>query len=80
MKALQLQIGGMTCEHCVGAVRDTLAGLPHVTVQSVSLPDARAQVTIDDGGPPPSMLADALRKAGFLMIGFKPAALQSGGS
>lgn len=42
-------VTGMTCEHCVGAVRDELGRLPGVTEVAVDL--GSGQVTVISEGP-----------------------------
>lgn len=42
-------VTGMTCEHCVGAVRTELGGLPGVTDVAVDL--ASGQVTVTSESP-----------------------------
>lgn len=71
MKRLSLTIGGMTCEHCVAAVRDALAALPGVAVHTVDLVERRADVTVA-GDVSTAALADAIRKAGYQLQGFRP--------
>jgi copper chaperone CopZ len=38
-------VTGMTCEHCVGAVREELGRLPGVTEVAVDLPTGRVTIT-----------------------------------
>jgi copper chaperone CopZ len=38
-------VTGMTCEHCVGAVREELGRIPGVTGVAVDLPTGRVTVT-----------------------------------
>ena len=47
MQDLKLEIRGMTCGHCVGAVRSALTALPGVEIQDVQVGAAR--VTYDEG-------------------------------
>ena len=42
-------VTGMTCEHCVGAVRGELSRLPGVTDVAVDL--STGQVTVSSDGP-----------------------------
>lgn len=53
MERLNLTIEGMTCEHCVRAVKNRLAVTPGVTVEQVEVGSARlqydpARTTVDD--------------------------------
>lgn len=52
-----LHLSGMTCSHCVRAVRTALEGVPGVTVEDVDVGTAR--VTYDDE----TVQRDALRRA-----------------
>ena len=40
-------VGGMTCDHCVAAVKTEVAGLPGVTGVDVDLASGRVTVTSD---------------------------------
>ena len=60
---IDLAIDGMSCGHCVAAVRDALRELPGVTVQQVGI--GSAAVTVDPSVTPPSALVEALRDAGY---------------
>lgn len=42
-------VTGMTCDHCVGAVRNELSRIPGVTDVAVDLPSGR--VTVTSEGP-----------------------------
>lgn len=52
-----LHLSGMTCQHCVRAVRAALEGVPGVTVEDVDIGTARVQY--DDE----TVQRDALRRA-----------------
>ena len=60
--AITLQVGGMTCEHCVRAVTKTLEAVPGVDNVSVSLAGGRAQV---EGAADPQALVRAIKKEGY---------------
>lgn len=60
--AITLQVGGMTCEHCVRAVTKTLEAVPGVDNVSVSLAGGRAQV---EGAADPQALVHAIQKEGY---------------
>ena len=63
MKQLKLEVSGMSCGHCVGAVRDALAGVPGVKVDEVRI--GSASVTIDETKTKVSELVDAVSDAGY---------------
>ncbi|AGA89275.1 copper chaperone [Thioflavicoccus mobilis 8321] len=60
---IELQIAGITCQHCVAAVREALAGVPGVTrVVDVDLASGRAIV---EGDAPLATLVAAVEDAGY---------------
>ena len=61
METTTLRIGGMSCAHCVKAVRDALGELPGVQVQRVDV--GAATVQYDPAVARPEQLADAVRDA-----------------
>ena len=63
MKQLKLEVSGMSCGHCVGAVREALAGVPGVKVDDVSI--GSAAVTFDESKTKVSDLVDAVNDAGY---------------
>lgn len=63
MKQLKLEVSGMSCGHCVGAVRDALAKVPGVKIDDVRI--GSASVTIDDTKTTVSDLVDAVSDAGY---------------
>jgi copper chaperone len=63
MKQLKLEVAGMSCGHCVNAVREALIAVPGVKVEHVSIGSAtvafdEAKVTVGD-------LVDAVSDAGY---------------
>jgi copper chaperone len=60
--ATTLQVGGMTCEHCVRAVTKTLQAVPGVDNVSVSLASGRALV---EGAADPQALVHAIKREGY---------------
>jgi copper chaperone len=63
MRNLTLHIEGMSCGHCLNAVKSALAGLPGVEVDSVRI--GRADLRYDEGAIEPSRIADAVVGAGY---------------
>ena len=45
MKELKLEVAGMSCDHCVKAVRDALASVPGVTVHEVKVGSSKTWKT-----------------------------------
>ena len=60
--AVTLQVGGMTCEHCVRAVTKSLQAVPGVDNVSVNLAGGRAQV---EGAADPRALVSAIKNQGY---------------
>lgn len=63
MLTLHLEIQHMTCEHCLKAVREALASLDSVAIQSVTI--GRAEVTYDPARVTTAAIADAVNRAGY---------------
>jgi copper chaperone CopZ len=66
MTTTVLHVTGMTCEHCVNAVRGELSGLPGVTEVSVDLASGRVEVTAD-GPLDPEAVRTAVDEAGYAL-------------
>ena len=62
-ETVQLDIQGMTCDHCVRAVRQALEGVSGATVESVEL--GTAQVRYDPEQTSPARLAEAVSDEGY---------------
>lgn len=62
---LTLRIAGMSCQHCVGAVRGALERVPGVFGVEVSLEPKQAVVTYDISTVPDHALLAAVEGAGF---------------
>ncbi len=63
MEQVRLDIGGMSCDHCVRAVREALERVDGATVESVELGTAR--VRYDPERTTPARLADAVSDEGY---------------
>ena len=63
MDHLTMHIDGMSCAHCVRAVRDALGELPGVQVERVEL--GSATVTYDPARTDRDAVLDAVRDAGY---------------
>ncbi len=63
MKALTISIGGMSCNHCVGAVNKALAGMPGVTVDQVAIGSATVQY--DETATSPEQIAAVVEDEGY---------------
>lgn len=63
MSTLNLEITGMSCGHCVAAVRTALSELDGVQKADVAV--GRATVDIDPSRTTPDAVAEAIRDAGY---------------
>lgn len=63
MKQLELEVAGMSCGHCVHAVREALAAVPGVIVEAVNI--GTASVSFDETKATVGDLVDAVSEAGY---------------
>ena len=63
MTRLDLTIDGMSCSHCLNAVRGALDTLPGVTVETVTL--GRATVSYDPARVTLDEIVDAVNDEGY---------------
>ena len=63
MKELKLEVSGMSCGHCVSAVREALGNVPGVKVEDVGI--GSAAVTYDESKTTVGDLVDAIADAGY---------------
>ncbi len=65
MQTVALTISGMSCGHCVAAVREALAEVPGVEVRDVRL--GRAELVLDDADASAALAAAraAVEEAGY---------------
>jgi copper chaperone len=63
MKQVKLEVAGMSCGHCVGAVRKALTGVPGVKVENVQI--GSASVSFDETKANVGDLVDAVADAGY---------------
>ena len=63
MDRMTMQIDGMSCAHCVKAVRDALSELPGVQVEQVDV--GSATVAFDESRVQKRAVLDAVRDAGY---------------
>lgn len=79
MAALELKISGMSCGHCVNAVREALEELDGVEVQRVEI--GSASVSYDPARSAPADIERAIENAGYQLgpVQLGRAAPRSGG-
>ncbi len=63
MSTVALSIKGMSCQHCVRAVREALEAVPGVAVSTVEI--GSAQVTVDPAQSTAEAVAAAVTEAGY---------------
>jgi copper chaperone len=63
MQHVTLQINGMSCNHCVNAVKQALNGVPGVTADNVVV--GKATVSYEPGKTKFTDITDALKDAGY---------------
>jgi copper chaperone CopZ len=63
MKQLKLEVAGMSCGHCVQAVRNALGAVPGVKVEAVQV--GSASVSYDESKATVGDLVDAVYNAGY---------------
>lgn len=67
-QTITLQIGGMTCVRCSGAVEHALRGMDGVLEVSVSYANERAEVTFDPSKTDRKKMEKAVKAAGYSVV------------
>ncbi len=65
MKEEALSIQGMSCNHCVMALRKEFTKIPGLEIESVEV--GRALIRYDDADVKPSRVKGAVEEAGFIL-------------
>ena len=65
MQKTRLKINGMSCQHCVKTVTDSLTKLEGVQRVKVNLRKGEAVIRFDELSITPTHLKDAITEAGF---------------
>ncbi len=65
MPETTLHVKGMTCGHCIKAVKDTLEAVEGVTHVSISLGHETVRISHDDSMTDSNLLLEVVRKAGY---------------
>jgi copper chaperone CopZ len=74
MRTLVLSITGMSCQHCVEHLSRSLGSTQGVSRVEVDLPSGTARVEHDETLCEPADLITAVRRVGYEVKGFEPAA------
>ena len=67
MDRITMNIGGMSCGHCVGAVTKALKSIDGVGVEQVAI--GKATVSYDPIATSPERIAEVLADEGYPVIG-----------
>ena len=65
MKTTRLNVSGMSCGHCVEAVRKALTNRSGVRNATVNLDTGAAEVEYDESSVAPEQLVAAVRESGY---------------
>ena len=65
MTNVTLAIQGMSCNHCVAKLQETLSATPGVVKAIVTLHPGQAKVEYDETSATPALLAAAVATAGY---------------
>lgn len=63
MSELSMEISGMSCGHCVAAVKKALQSVAGVTVHDVAI--GRAQINFDAAQTSPAQIVQAVEDEGY---------------
>jgi copper chaperone len=69
MNRIELKIDGMSCEHCVSAVKEGLAHIDCLEIESVGM--GRAVVTVNSEGDEPAVflaIKQAIEDEGYSIV------------
>lgn len=69
MTTQTLEIGGMTCGHCLRMVQQALASVDGVTLDDLRI--GKAKVTFDETKVSADAVAEAVRDAGYEVLAAK---------
>lgn len=67
MRLEEIKISGMSCGHCVSAVKKALSTIHGITVKDVQI--GKAVVNIDDGSEALQKVITSIEAAGYKVIG-----------
>ena len=61
-----LEVGGMSCGHCLMTVKNALAALAGVQTEEVRI--GKVRVSYDESVVKPDSIAEAIRNAGYTVL------------
>jgi copper chaperone CopZ len=70
MNRMTLSIGGMSCGHCVGAVKRALEGVEGVKVEQVSV--GQATIEYEPATASPEKITEAIADEGYAVLSTTP--------
>lgn len=73
MKAILLDVNGMTCDHCANAVCNALSALPGVEKVEADVMSNCVRVELDESLCETPQLVEAVCRAGYNVTGYHPA-------
>ncbi|MDQ0429572.1 copper chaperone [Planomicrobium stackebrandtii] len=62
---INLQVSGMTCQHCVSSVKDSVMALPGIDKVEVSLENGSVDVAYDGAAVEVNQIAEAIEDQGY---------------
>lgn len=68
MERILLHVNGMSCQHCVKTVTETLDALPGVNEVEVNLEGKTVAFTWEDGGTPMEEIVSAIEDQGYDVV------------
>lgn len=68
MKQMELNVGGMSCDHCKMAVTNALEELDGVNTVEVSVEKGKADVTYDDTKVNRDQMKEAIEEQGYDVV------------
>lgn len=63
MTTEEIEIQGMSCDHCVSSIREALAGVKGVEVEDVRI--GKVRIRLDRDAASTAAVNDAIREAGY---------------
>jgi len=68
VKTIQLEISGMTCDHCARSIEKMLSGVNGVIEKSISYPESGGQVRFDSSKVSPEDIKNAIDSSGHYKV------------